>query len=53
MDSKSHRQRKYIFAIKIAEANGDQLSNATYDIMLFKGDIHLDETHRAGEKAAQ
>jgi hypothetical protein len=35
------------------DANGDQLSNATYEIMLFKGDIHLNETHKAGGKAAK
>jgi hypothetical protein len=31
----------------------NQLSNATYDIMLFKGDIHLDETHIEDEVAAK
>jgi hypothetical protein len=35
------------------DAKGDQLSNATYEIMLFKGDIHLNETHKAGGKAAK
>ena len=28
------------------------LSHATYDIILFKGYISLDEPHKAGEKAA-
>jgi hypothetical protein len=31
-----------MFAIKIADANRNQLGSATYDIMLFKGDIHQD-----------
>jgi hypothetical protein len=42
-----------MFAIKIADASGNQLNNATYDIMFFKGDTHLDETHRASQTAAQ
>jgi hypothetical protein len=45
--------KENMFAIKIADASGNQLNNATYDIMLFKGDTRLDETHRAGQTAAQ
>jgi hypothetical protein len=41
-----------IFAIKIMDANGQQLEGATYDVMLFKGDQHLDETHRTGQTAS-
>jgi hypothetical protein len=45
--------KENMFAVKIADASGNQLNNATYDIMFFKGDTHLDETHRAGQTAAQ
>jgi hypothetical protein len=40
------------FAIKIMNAAGQTLSGATYDVMLFKGDQHLNETHRPGQTAA-
>jgi hypothetical protein len=30
-----------MFAIEIANANGNQLAIATYDIILFRGDIML------------
>jgi hypothetical protein len=40
------------FGIKIMDRDGQALSGATYDVMLFKGDQHLNETHRSGQTAA-
>jgi hypothetical protein len=45
--------KQNMFAVKIADASGNQLNNATYDMMFFKGDSPLNETHRAGQTAAQ
>jgi hypothetical protein len=42
-----------VFAIKIMDTNAEQLSNATYDVMIFKGGKHFDETHRAYQTAAE
>lgn len=40
------------FAIRIMDTDGQPLSGAAYDVMLFKGDQHLNETHRSGQIAA-
>jgi hypothetical protein len=45
--------KENMFAIKIADASGNQLNNATYDIMLFRGASQLNGTYRAGQTAAQ
>ena len=34
------------------DAEQEALSGATYDVMLFKGDQHLNETHTPGQTAA-
>ena len=38
--------------MKIMDTDGQTLSGAKYDVMLFKGDQHLKEIHRAGQTAA-
>jgi hypothetical protein len=38
--------------MKIMDTDGQTLSGAKYDVMLFKGDQHLNEIHRAGQTAA-
>lgn len=40
------------FSIEITDDTGKKL-DATYDIMLYKDGTHLDETHRAGQTAAE
>ena len=40
-----------IFGIKIMDANKQTLSGATYDVMLVKGDQHLNETRRSNQTA--
>ena len=42
-----------IFVITIMDADGNHLDGITYDIMLFHGGEHLDETHRAGQTARE
>jgi len=42
-----------IFSVKIMDTNGVQLEDATYDMMIFKGDKHLDETHRSDQAAVE
>jgi hypothetical protein len=42
-----------IFDIKIADTDGNQLDNTTYDIIFFKEDLPLNETHRADQTVAQ
>lgn len=41
------------FAVKILDAEGNELSDATYSIMLFKGEEHLNETHREDQNVAE
>jgi hypothetical protein len=41
------------FGIKfLNSSSGDELRNATYDIMLFNGGNHLSESHRSNQQAA-
>lgn len=42
-----------IFVVKIMNSEGSILTNATYDIMVYRGDQHLDETHRSGQTASE
>jgi hypothetical protein len=41
------------FSIKIMDASGHEIPEATCDIILCKGDQHLGETHRADQKASE
>jgi plastocyanin len=41
------------FNLKFFDAEGNELSDVTYSIMLFKGDQHLNESHREDQTAAQ
>lgn len=41
------------FSLKLMDANGQELRDATYDVMLFKGEMHLDETHRSDQTARE
>jgi hypothetical protein len=41
------------FIIKIMDAGGKHLEGATYDVMLYKGNQHLDESHRSGQTASE
>lgn len=42
-----------IFNIEIKDANGDILNDATYDVMLFRGEQRLDETHRSAQTTSE
>jgi hypothetical protein len=42
------------FDLKFLDAGtGDEIANPTYSIMLFKGEQHLNESHREGQTAAR
>lgn len=41
------------FIIKIMDPNGNILNNVTYDVMFFREDQYLDETHRSNQTASE
>ena len=46
--------KENIFDLRFSDAKtGDELSNPNYSIMLFKGEQHLDKTHRENQTAAR